>query len=88
MFARYAIATGALIADMIAEPPAPAEGVGVVEMPPSAVAGLTVWSVKALGYVDPPPPLPPPSAFDALVALLVAKAVITQPEADALAPQV
>ena len=84
MFARYTTATGALIADMIEAEPQDAEGVTVIEMPPSAVAGLTVWSATARGYVDPPAPTPPPSPLDALVALLVSKAVITQTEADAL----
>ena len=27
-------------------------------MPPSAVAGLTMWSPAARGYVDPPAPMP------------------------------
>ena len=58
MFARYTTATGALLADNIATEPAPAEGVTVIVMPPSAVAGLTIWSASARGYVDPPAPIP------------------------------
>ena len=81
MFAKYTTATGALIAENIATEPEPQEGVTVVAMPPSAVAGLTVWSASARGYVDSAPPV---SFKAALLALLVSKAVITQAEADAL----
>jgi hypothetical protein len=58
MFARYTTATGALIADRIEAEPAPAQGVTVLRMPPSAVAGLTVWNATVRGYVDPPAPMP------------------------------
>lgn len=58
MFARYTTATGVLIAENLAEQPASAEGVTVIAMPPSAVAGVTVWSAAAKGYVDPPEPMP------------------------------
>lgn len=81
MFARYTTATGALIADNLAQEPQPVEGVTILEMPPSAVAGLTVWSAAAKGYVDPAPPMP---FRDALLALLVSKGVITQAEANGL----
>lgn len=85
MFARYTTATGALIADKIEQEPAPAEGVTVIEMPPSAIDGLTVWSATARGYVDPPPPV---SRLDAFIALMLANATantpLTQAQIDAL----
>jgi hypothetical protein len=58
MFATFNKATGALIADRLADEPDETETIGVLQMPPGAVAGLTVWSPVARGYVDPPPPLP------------------------------
>jgi hypothetical protein len=58
MFARYTTETGALIADMIEEEPAPGPGETVIAMTPSAVQGITVWSAAARGYVDPPAPIP------------------------------
>jgi hypothetical protein len=58
MFATYTTDTGALIAENLAEEPAPVEGVAVVRMPPSAIAGVTIWSAAARGYVDRPAPMP------------------------------
>jgi hypothetical protein len=43
MWAKYNIATGALIAERLVEAPEAAAGEGVLMMPPGAVAGLAVW---------------------------------------------
>ena len=81
MFARYLVATGELLADGLTTEPETAEGEAVAAMPPSAVAGLSVWSAAVRGYVDAPPAQ---SAVAALAALLVAKGVISQGEANGL----
>ncbi len=54
MWVIFDKATGDKVADMLADEPTPGVGQAKAEMPPSAIAGLTVWSAAERGYIDPP----------------------------------
>ena len=84
MWTRFTTATGALIAERLTTQPAEAEGVTVIEMPPSAVAGLTIWNATARGYVDPPHPL---TRLSAPISLLLPAGTTPQAQVGALPPK-